>query len=366
MKKTAATQLAVSTLLMSLLAACGGGGGGGSSGSASTGSGATAASSGTQQASTNTVVANSGATLVAAAATSIAAYTATGNVDTDSLGYLNAIRQTLGLRVLTQNAAVAQAALNHADYLVANQASGHNETPGLTDFTGADSQTRIDALHPTTFNGEVTITTQTGIQLPSLYGIETLFDAPFHRIVMLSDFATIGVGSNSAAVSNNTALYSALNIDFADPANALASNQFVAYPFSGQTGAPYQWVANESPNPMNDAPAYMGATVGYPVTLQGGVNDTLAISTFKISSNGVNVPCLEVDPQTASIGSELHGAALCTPYQALSPSTQYTATVAGTRNGAAFSVSWSWTTEAAASQKQAVGMGGLIDKLTVQ
>lgn len=368
---TTATQLAASTLLLGLLAACGGGGGG------SGGASATAASSGnsgnttsaTQQATatnTGTVASDVGATLVPAVSASIAAYTQTGAPVADSIGYLNAIRQTMGLRVLAENGNVDTAAQDHANYLVANQAAGHDETAGLTDFTGVDPQTRIDALHSTTFNGEVTVAVQSGIQLPSLYGIETLFDAPFHRIVMLSDFATVGAGYNSANVSNNTALYSALNIDFADSANALGSNQLVAYPYSGETGAPYQWVANESPNPMTNAPSYIGTTVGYPVTLQAGVNDSLVISSFTLSSNGANIPCLEVDPQTASIGSELHGAALCTPYQALTPGTQYTAKVAGTRNGTAFSVSWSWTTAAAAVQKQATGAGVQIGKPVVQ
>lgn len=349
-----ASQRLASTLLLSLLAACGGSGGGsGSSGGSSSSNASTPSSS-------------PAIALVPSTSATIAAYAETGNPIADSFGYLNMIRETMGLRVLAQDANVATASQHHANYLVANDAQGHDEVAGQPGFTGVDPQTRIAALHPTAYTGEVTITVQSN-QLPdSLYGIETLFNAPFHRIVMLSDFALAGVGYDTSDQAGAANLYSALNVDFADSANSLASNQLVAYPYSGQTGAPYQWIASESPNPMNDVPSYIGNTVGYPVTIQGATGDALVISSFRIASNGADVPCQEVDPQTASIGGDLHDAAMCTPLQPLTPNTPYTATVAGTKNGQAFNVSWNWTTAtAAAVQKQAVG-GAQGMKVTIE
>jgi hypothetical protein len=111
-----------------------------------------------------------------------------------------------------------------------------------------------------------------------------------------------------------------------------------------QTGTPTSWLASESPNPMNNAPTNVGQTVGYPVTIQGPYSDTLTISAFSISTAaGVNVPCEESDPTTMVVGSELNGAAMCVPFSPLTPNTQYTATVTGTKNGQAFTVSWNWT-----------------------
>ncbi|WP_430227721.1 CAP domain-containing protein [Paraburkholderia tropica] len=328
-------------LMLMFLAACGGGGGGSDGGSQT---------SGNSSSGSTTPVTTAAIALVPPAASSVPAYTPTGNVATDSLRWLNNVRGAMGLPLFTSNAAVTQAAQNHANYLAANDQSGHYENTGQTDFTGLDPFTRVTALYSTDTVGEVTVTwngNYTGAQ-PSLGGVQSIFDAPFHRTVVLGDFSVVGSAYATGVVLTNIP-YNALVMDVATAANTLAANQFVVYPYSGQQGAQYQWIAAESPNPFNNNTTYEGQNVGYPVTIQGQVSDALKISSFTITSNGANVPCEEVDPSTANIGSELHGAALCVPYQPLTPSTQYTANVVGTKNGQAFNVSWSWTTVAAAA-----------------
>ncbi|PFH19035.1 CAP domain-containing protein [Burkholderia sp. JKS000303] len=322
-------------VLLTGLAACGGGGGAsdGQAGQASTGTGS---------------VANTPASLVPVAAVPVT-YSPVGDVAIDSIGFLNALRQTIGLRVLPQNAAIARAAQNHADYMVANGVNGHYEIAGRPGFTGIDPQSRIAALYPSGFTGEVNIvlsvsgpSASNGID--SLLPIHTLIDAPFHRIVMLSDFGATGVAVDTNFVPGAVSWAEALNIDFADNAKTLGSNHLVAYPYDGQTGISTTWVANENPNPLNDVPQFIGANVGYPVTLQGASTDKLSIRSFLITSQGTNVPCQLVDPDTASIGAELHGAAVCTPLHPLQAGAPYTATVSGIRNGQPFTVDWSWTT----------------------
>lgn len=338
--------LSASMLVASMLAACGGGGGGGNS---STG---TSSNSGSGTGTTPAV--SAAITLLPPATTSIPAYTPTGDVATDSFDWLNNVRQSMSLHLLTSNSAVTQASQNHANYLVANDMSGHYETAGLTDFTGIDPFTRVSALYSTSMVGEVVVA-WSGSFPDSLGAVEALFDAPFHRIGMLSDYSVAGAAYATGSLPGNALVpYSAMNIDLASNAGTLAENQFVVYPYSGQQGAGYQWIANESPNPFNNDPGYIGDTVGYPVTLQGKSSDALTISSFAISSNGSNIPCLEVDPATANIGSELLGAAMCIPYQPLQPGTPYSATVSGTKNGQSFTVSWTWTTEVAAVSAKAL------------
>jgi hypothetical protein len=264
-------------------------------------------------------------------------------------GWLNALRQTLGLRALLTNASVQQAAQDHANYEVVNQIGSHEETSGLPDFTGIAPNDRITALYPSDSTGEVLVYyTGYGATAEST-GIATaqdLINAPFHRVVMLSDFEVMGTAFSTDYGAFQTAVHTAYVMDFAGDANSLPDNQFIVYPYAGQKGVPKSWVADETPNPFTAAPSYVGATVGYPVTIQGEITDGLTISSFTIAAGGVNVPCLEIDPNTAIGGSDLYGAALCAPYQPYTPNTQYTVTVTGTKNGQPFMVTWSWTTAA--------------------
>ena len=354
MMKTKLSKLAISTMsVMALsltLAACGGGGGGGNSNS-------------TPTTPTNpTPPTNpSPITMMPAVSSSLQTYTPVGDVAIDSLGWLNAVRQTVSLRVLPQNASVAQASQNHANYLTVNQTSGHYETQGTPGYTGVDPLSRVTALYNTNLVGEVVVT-WSGTFSDTLGPVKTLFDAPFHRIIMLTDFGVAG-SAYSTNTSNPSLPYSAMNIDLADYVQTLPSNELVAYPYSGELNTPTGWVANESPNPFNNVPQYIGQTVGYPVTLQGAYSDTLNLSSFTITAaGGANVPCLAIDHNTSVIGSELNGAAMCIPYSPLNANTPYTANVSGTKNGQTFTVSWSWTTGVSANTSAAIArsmnMGG--------
>lgn len=347
MKKTNFSKLAISTMsVMALslaLAACGGGGGGGGNDNNTSNGGGN---------STPTNTNTTAITMYPAVSSSLQTYTPVGDNAVDSLGWLNAVRQTLGLRVLPQNSAVASASQNHANYLVANDQAGHYETSGLTDFTGIDPLTRVSAVYNTSLVGEVVVTWN-GSFSDTLGPIKTLFDAPFHRIIMLSDFGQAGASYATGTVSGLP--YSAMNIDLADYVQTLPSSQFVSYPYNGELSTPTGWMANESPNPFNNLTQYIGTIVGYPVTLQGAYNDTVNVTSFTITSSaGTSVPCLEVDHNTANIGTEINGAAMCVPYSPLNANTQYTANVVGTKNGQSFNVSWSWTTGVSANTSAAV------------
>lgn len=353
MKKTNLTKIAISTMsVMALslaLSACGGGGGGSSNNGSGSGSNNNGNGTGTPT-NTNT----SPITMFPAVSSSLQTYTPVGDIATDSLGWLNAVRQTVGLRVLPQNSAVAQASQNHANYLVANDLAGHYETAGTTGYTGVDPLSRITAVYNTTTVGEVVVT-WSGSFSDTLGPVKTLFDAPFHRIVMLTDFGVAGASYTTGTLPSSTTPYSAMNIDFADYVQTLPSSSLVSYPYNGELNTPTGWVANESPNPFNNVTQYIGQTVGYPVTVQGALTDTLDITSFTITSAaGASVPCLAIDHNTANIGSELNGAAMCVPYTPLNANTQYTANVVGSKNGQAFTVSFNWTTGVTANTSAAV------------
>lgn len=352
-----------------LLAACGGGGGssdgaGGTATNNASGGGNSVTQPASKPATSSTVppstsppnaLAN-GAALLAPAAHATAFPAASGNASADGVAWLNAMRQNVGLAALPGDAGLVTASLDHATYLVDNDAYGHTETSGLPGFTGADPQTRIEAVGTYSMMGEVVVAGQPAAFDDSLSPVETLFDAPFHRIVMLDDFTSMGV----AYMAN--ASWEAFNIDFGtDSADTLPPTALVAYPYAGEQGVPTNWLANEDPNPFASAPQYELTTVGYPVTIQGGFGTTLSAMSFTITAtDGTNVPCLAQTPQTTP--GELSNAALCVPYAPLAGNTTYTVHVTGvlTASGQAYPVHvlWTFTTAAAGVAHAAVQQQG--------
>ncbi|WP_322049539.1 CAP domain-containing protein [Paraburkholderia sp. J67] len=356
---------AVAVLAAALLAACGGGGGSsGGSGGTATNNSSNGNSSAAQPTTTTTTSQSSpslnGAVLITPASHPTALPSASGNAASDGTAYINAVRQNAGLVALPANAGLATASGDHATYLVDNQAYGHTETAGKTGFTGADPQTRIQAEGTFTMMGEVVVAGQPAAFTDSVSPVATLFDAPFHRIVMLDGFTSMGVGY--MANSN----WEAFNIDFgSNSADTLSATTLVAYPYAGQQGVPTSWFANEDPNPFASATQYEMTTVGYPVTIQSAFGSTLSSMSFTITAtDGTNVPCLAQTPQTTP--GELSNAALCVPYAPLASNTIYAVRVTGTLTDASnqvhpINLAWNFATAASGVAHDAV-QGGLTNR----
>ncbi|WP_042339913.1 CAP domain-containing protein [Paraburkholderia ferrariae] len=341
---------AISLFAVALLAACGGGGGG-SSGSTSSGSAPVGNASGNNNAQTPPATQLAGSvTLLPAAATPTALPSASGNATADGIAYINAMRQTVGLPALASDAGLTAASLDHATYLVDNQTYGHDETAGLPGYTGATPQARIAAEGNYSAYGEVVVAGQPAAFPNSVMPVQTLFDAPYHRIVMLDDFQSMGTATSA------NASWEAFNIDFGNEVNAMPTTAVVTYPYAGQKGVPTSWFANESPNPFANATQYELTTVGYPVTIQSGFAGTLNALNFTITdANGNNVPCLAQTPQTDP--GELTNGALCVPYQPLASNATYQVHVTGVlTNGAqnnVIDVAWSFSTGVATVSNEA-------------
>ncbi|WP_254220707.1 CAP domain-containing protein [Burkholderia glumae] len=336
-------------LAAAALTACGGGdnnngAAASGSGNASAGGGATAGGTGTSK---GTGTSASAIALVSAPGAGAAGtFTAAGDAPTDSLAYLNYLRAQVGLPALAIQSGVAQAAQAHSSWEQLNNTIGHYETSGTTGYTGYSPSDRVNLHYTTNAVGEVTAGFA-GSFTSSTEAAQALFDAPFHRAVMLYDSANAGAGS---VATTSLTQYSTLTIDFADYKQFLADNQLVAWPYSGMTGANTSWFANESPNPM---PAqYQSTTVGYPVTLTGGGNASFSNVSFAIKdASGNNVPCQEVD---SSNNSEASREAMCVPFAPLAVNTTYTVSVSGSLANTSFaatpfSLSWQFTTAATAN-----------------
>lgn len=355
--------MAAAASLSLALSACGGGGGSSpSAGAAAPASGASGASpasgaSATPASGASSAAASTAISLFPAPGAAVSDYLPTGDIINDSLGYTNAKRAQLGLPPVAFQAAVAQAATNHSLYSQTNNAPGHYETAGTPGFTGATPADRVTALYPTNSVGEI-VAGRTGAFPASTEPIEDLFDAPFHRGIMVFDFVFAGVG---VAQTTDPTKFSVLTVDFADYKAFVPDNQLIAYPFPGQANAKAAWLDIESPDPLAAAPqSYTGQMVGYPITLSGAGNASFSNVVFKITDpTGAAVPCQEVDNSNNSEATRL---ALCVPFKPLLASTAYNVSVTGSLTNTtipspqAFAVSWSFTTQpaAAATAKSAI------------
>ena len=343
-----ATILAAAALALS---ACGGGGGGGGSSSASSApsaptpasetSGASPALSGTLAPETHVGM----FALLAAPGAAASAFAPTGDVVNDTMGFMNDKRAQLGLPAFTFKKEVAEAAQDHSKYDQLNGVVGHVETFGMPGFTGVLYTDRVNRYYTTASVGEITVGVW-GAFASSTTGIDILFDAPFHRSVVLSDMNFAGPG---VAASTSSSIGSEMTVDFADNKPFLPTLSLVAYPYSQQTGVKTSWVANEEPNPMMGNAAYINKVVGYPISLSSAELNMFTKTAFKITDpSGAVLPCQATDYGTDP--ADAKGLAICVPLSPLAPYTVYTVEATGTLQTTTikgqFDVTWTFATGA--------------------
>ncbi|MFL9883661.1 CAP domain-containing protein [Paraburkholderia agricolaris] len=291
--------------------------------------------------------------MLAATGSSVGSPTLTGDVIADSVAYSSNIRLQLGLTALKDITQVNKAAANHALYMFDANQVGHYETAGQPGYTGVAPADRVAAAgYTTNATGEIAAGIG-GAFTSSTQAVDALFDAPFHRAIFLYD--TTGVGFGQGPANTDTLKYSTLVGDFVDYVQQTPDYKLVAYPYDGQTNVKPSWVANESPNPMANAPSYINQTVGYPVTLSAAGNGAFSNINFIVTdASGNAVPCQETDNTNNSEATRL---AMCVPFKPLASNATYKVTVTGSLTNTSipapqvFSVSWSFTTGASAAMQ---------------
>jgi uncharacterized protein YkwD len=229
-----------------LLNACGGGSGSSASSSVTQGT-----SNGSTPTAPPPDAASGGITLFAARGASANTFAPTGDIASDTLGFMNGRRAELGLPPLNLSPAVSQAAANHAIYMQDNDQISHDEIAEKPGYTGISPATRVALYYQTNSVGEIAAGFAGAFDY-STEPIEAMFDAPFHRAIVTFDVATTGIG---IAATTDTGKYSTIDVDFADYQPVVPDNELLAYPYNGQTNVKTAWVANENPNPMVNAPA---------------------------------------------------------------------------------------------------------------
>jgi uncharacterized protein YkwD len=202
-----------------------------------------------------------------------------------ALTYLNQLRKGAGLIPFTSQKELKDAAQNHADYLIKNNAIGHFQDENKSLFTGMYASSRI--IH-TGYKTPLVIENVSSNNQNYKESIDGLFSAIYHRLAFLdfqSDEIGIGIRQNRNNKSKTAFVYDmsakALNQlykekNFTDPkkgyiphnvlAKALARHKnenakIVTYPFANQKDIPAAFF-DELPDPL---PSH--SVSGFPISV---------------------------------------------------------------------------------------------------
>jgi len=203
----------------------------------------------------------------------------------EARNYLNEIRQAMGMSMLSENEKLDRAAQAHADYLIINNASAHEEIPGLPGFTGVSPMERaLKAGYDSSYVSE-NLSTKNHSGVTSVNG---LFSAIYHRFGFLDlsiDQLGLGAAQNASDSRKSAFVYLMGNSELEhlceipsfkgngryvykvckDPEHRITEKKFrralnynkqqnpkiILYPYDGQEEVPPAFY-NEVPDPLPD------------------------------------------------------------------------------------------------------------------
>ena len=250
-----------------------------------------------------------------------------------AVGRLNAVRSTLALAPVSEDASLVEAAQAHAYFYMFNasqpQVTGATisaEDPSLPGFVGAQPLDRDRHFGYTGGRSEEVVTQ---VLTPSS-SVSDWVDSVFHRYPLL-DHETAAVGFGEARMG-------VLSIAVMDVgSHQPGTGDAIVYPAADQKNVPATFADNELPDPL---PQGAAKPAGYPITLELGGAQKLAVTTgHLLAPDGQEVPSYTLAP-----GSQITAAQWSlVPHSPLQPGATYTAEVIGTVDGKDFSKRWSFT-----------------------
>ena len=316
MKSTTKT-LALSITFAAALAACGGGGGG------------TATTATTPPPAP---VANS--TIVTSVP--VATYAA-GSDERIAYDYLNAERKKCGFGLLAQDTRLDAAAAAHVSYEIANNETGHSETPGRTGFTGVDPSARaLSKGYPSPAVGE-----QGAFDKGGLANIRGLLAAPYH-LANLTIFVTdVGLSYQSTTLSQLVSNALFLNLGYKGTTVQLPNaGTVLTYPCDGVAASTLSFFED-----INWASPVGTGSGGAPVFVTAPNGEALVIVSASVTPAGGGVVPVVVltadnDPQKRL----RKGDAFIIPPSSLSSNTSYRVQITGTVSGVPFGKDFTFET----------------------
>ncbi|SIO61551.1 CAP domain-containing protein [Paraburkholderia phenazinium] len=286
---------------------------------------------------------------------------------------VNSYRSALGVGQLTDDPILDSAALAHATYLEVNFANGnltafsHDEISTLPDFYAETPLARADkaGAPATEFVGEeVTASPLTNATAAGNDCVTGLLNSVYHLSGLVATETTLGIGFTP--ITSNISSMCVLDVGVTNASGTPQANDIpitagqqmaataVAHvPLANESGVALAMAA-ESPNPVPNI-----TSPGRPLMVRVRADQAgaeLTVSSFTLTSNsGAAVAGEILIPTGAQAGSTSAavvdangllppGTVFLVPQAPLAPSTTYTATFAGERDGSPVNVTWSFST----------------------
>lgn len=264
--------------------------------------------------------------------------TATGEMATDGLNWINYRRQQAGLAVPRRDARIDSAAAAHAAYQQLNNVVTHDEVDGRTGFSGTTSTDRLRAagypLGTALADGEVIAAIA---ESDGFAAAEGLLAAIYHRYLMLEPrFDQAG-----AASAHRAGGYYWLNVNFVATraGSGLGSARVAVWPVPEQRNVRTAFLSDEeTPDPVPGR-----NQVGYPLSVHADLGKTLRTGSFSVRESGADPLAVRLLDGTTDTDTPSSAAAII-PLSPLRSATRYDVAFNGTLDGAPLVLSWSFTT----------------------
>ncbi len=249
------------------------------------------------------------------------------------LDRLNALRSSLALSPVREDAALAEAAQAHAFFFMFNAGqqqltagSIRSEDPSLPGFVGAQP---LDRDRHFGYAGSRSDEVVAQVLTPSS-SVSDWVNSVFQRYPLLDhESASIGYGQARIGVVS----IAVMDISSTQPGTSDA----VVYPGIDQANIPAAFPDNETPDPLPEG-AYKPA--GYPISLEFGSAQRLTVTSGRLLGPDGN----EVPSYTLAPGSQITAAQWSlVPHSPLIPGARYIAEVVGAVDGTSFTKRWSFT-----------------------
>lgn len=281
----------------------------------------------------------------------IAATYLEGTEQRNAYEYLNSQRQLCGFGLLQQNAKIDIAAQSHADYLINNNLQITHYEDQASYPNGFTAVLPDDRLKATGYDLAVGAGSEVIGAPNATYGttfgqagVMDLFLGPYHGNGMLHSDRDFGIG-----FSKNS-FRSALVIDFAwamqQSKQMLSANQVATYPCNGVTGVLSKSSFDESPSPISGRNLQTDP-IGHPIYIKVRDGNTLILGSYALQKVGTNnnLPLYLLNKANDQAGLMVDNAtAILIPLSPLETNSTYLLNATGTNNGAAISVSFTFST----------------------
>ena len=289
---------------------------------------------------------------------------------------VNSIREAMQMQTLSQNNHLNTAAQAHADYLVSNNESSHNEIKGHTNFTGIRP---LDRAFYAGYNASYVSENLSGKNTNAQSSVDGLFSAIYHRFGFLNpsiDEIGVGVTQDGKHSQNSAFVYVMGNSELnrlcsvksfngfgkyvykicrekehriaekkfrkAQTYNKQNNPKIILYPYDGQNEVPPAFYS-EIPDPLPDH-----EVSGFPISIE--FNDyffkDVRIDSFKLfTDNGEVSNVLLMDKQNDPHMKFTDKQFALFPLERLEYDTTYSVVVDYTAKGKRAKIMWEFTTK---------------------